>query len=337
MQKVTRRNVEMLLSIIVTLLLLAPITLADGNKEKGKQIVENAQKISDIRAEGAPAFRIEGNFKIVPKSSGKEIEGRYTEIWVSRTKWRREVETSSFHRLEVGGVGKKWLVDSGTDRPEAALYGPLTLLTSKSAPDVTGVTERELGGVKVTCVESKTGWSNDVDCVDPQSDVFLMRETLFKALDPVHHSCLYRNYEKFGDNLFPRSVRCVNDPGDDVELTISKLTAEVSPEEGLFIKPQGASETGNCQGVGVVAKPPHAEYSPDPNYPEHHKENMTVVMWTIIGVDGKPKDLRIVRSGGEDFDRPALEAVRKWRFKPATCDGSPVPVAINVEVTFRKF
>jgi TonB family protein len=331
---ILRETRTQMLLVAATMLLLSGTSSATDNKLAGKELIEKARTISDIRAEDAAAFRMEGSFRIVSKASAEEIKGHYTEIWVSKTKWRREVETTSFHRLEVGGFGKKWLADSGTDRPEAALYGPLTLLFSKSAPDVTGVTERDLGDVKATCVESKTGWSKDVDCVDPQSGVFLMRETLFKALNPVHHSCLYRNYEKFGDHLFPRSVRCVNDPGDDVELTISKLAAEASPEEGLFTKPQGASEIGNCQG-GVKA--PHAEYSPDPNYPDHHKENMTVVMWTTIGVDGKPQDLRVVRSGGQDFDRPALEAVRKWRFKPATCDGLPVAVQINVEVTFRKF
>jgi periplasmic protein TonB len=120
-----------------------------------------------------------------------------------------------------------------------------------------------------------------------------------------------------------------------VELTIVKLAAESPSEEAPFTKPQGAIEAGNCQGG--VAKPPHAEYSPDPGYPDHHNENTMVVIWTIIGVDGKPQDVRIARSGGQDFDRLALEMAQKWRFKPATCDGLPMPAQINIEIAFRKF
>ena len=35
------------------------------------------------------------------------------------------------------------------------------------------------------------------------------------------------------------------------------------------------------------------------------------------------------------LDRAAYEAVRRWRFQPATKNGQPVPVMINVEVNFR--
>jgi TonB family protein len=35
------------------------------------------------------------------------------------------------------------------------------------------------------------------------------------------------------------------------------------------------------------------------------------------------------------LDEKAIEAVSKWRFKPATKDGKPVPVAANISVRFR--
>jgi TonB family protein len=331
-------NMRIPISIPICLLLLAGASYRANDKAAGKELLEKARKVSDIRAEGAATFRMEGTFRISSKKGEKEIEGRYTEIWVSKTKWRREAQTGSSHNVEIGAPGKKWLADSGTERLSPALSPRLTLfpeLFSRDAPEVTRVSDRQIDSLKMTCIESKSQWSKGIDCVDPGNNVLLVHETSSRSnWTASHHSCIYREYEKFGDHLFPRSVRCVNDPGDDVELTISKLAAEASPEEGLFTKPQGASEIGNCRGV---VKAPHAEYSPDPNYPDRHKENMTVVMWTIIGVDGNPQALRVVGSGGKDFDQPALEAVRKWRFKPATCDGLPVAVQINVEVTFRKF
>ena len=35
------------------------------------------------------------------------------------------------------------------------------------------------------------------------------------------------------------------------------------------------------------------------------------------------------------LDEKAMEAVRKWRFKPGYKDGKPVSVLANVEVNFR--
>jgi TonB family protein len=330
------RNMRIPISIPICLLLLAGASSGANDKAVGKELIEKARKLSDIRAEGAPAFRIEGSFRIIPKKGGKEIGGTYTEIWISRSKWRREVQTSSFHRVEVGTGDKKWLADSGSDRPDAALYAPMTLVFSKQIPEVHQLSERELGTTKAICVESRAGeWSKGIDCVDPNSGVFLVQETLLSPpnnLPSVHHSCAYRNYESFAEHLFPRSIRCTNDPGDDVELTIVKLATETSPEESLFSQPAGAVETRGCQGR-ITA--PHALYSPDPAYPGHHHETPTVVLWTVVSEDGKPRDLRVARSAGKDFDQAALDAVGKWKFQPAMCDGVPIPVQINVEITFR--
>lgn len=317
-------------------LFLSVAALAKTDKDAGKALFDDARRRSDIRAESAPAFRMEANFRITPKNAGKEINGRYTEIWFLHSKWRREIEAGSFHRIEIGAAPKKWFLDSGEDRPEPAFYGPLVLLFSRNSTlNITGISDRQPGGVNATCVESKTQWSKDIDCVDPKAGVFLLRETLLgTGFNPVHHSCVYGNYEMFGEHLFPRTVRCNNSPGNDIELTITKLEVAPSTEEGLFTKPEGAIETADCQGR---ATPPHVDYSPDPLYPEHHKEIQTVVLWLIVDTDGTPKDVRVARTAGNDFDRPAVEVVRRWRFKPSTCDGVPVPVQINVEITFRKF
>jgi outer membrane biosynthesis protein TonB len=36
------------------------------------------------------------------------------------------------------------------------------------------------------------------------------------------------------------------------------------------------------------------------------------------------------------MEKAALEAVRQWRFKPATCDGEPVEVKVAVEIDSHK-
>jgi TonB family protein len=49
---------------------------------------------------------------------------------------------------------------------------------------------------------------------------------------------------------------------------------------------------------------------------------------------GKVQDPRILRSTNPSFDEPALDAVAKWRFKPATRDGKPVSLHMQVPVVF---
>jgi TonB family protein len=62
-----------------------------------------------------------------------------------------------------------------------------------------------------------------------------------------------------------------------------------------------------------------------------------VVLWLIVGPDGRPRDLRVSRSLGMGLDERALQAVRQWKFEPALKDGHPVAVQMNVEVSFRLY
>jgi protein TonB len=58
----------------------------------------------------------------------------------------------------------------------------------------------------------------------------------------------------------------------------------------------------------------------------------------IVDTNGNPQNPRVVRSLGMGLDEKALEAVRKYKFKPALKDGkTPVPVMITVEVNFRLY
>jgi len=50
---------------------------------------------------------------------------------------------------------------------------------------------------------------------------------------------------------------------------------------------------------------------------------------------GRPQNLKVLRSLGLGLDQKAIEAVEKWRFKPGMKDGKPVPVMATIEVNFR--
>jgi TonB family protein len=57
----------------------------------------------------------------------------------------------------------------------------------------------------------------------------------------------------------------------------------------------------------------------------------------IVDAQGNPQNPRVVRALGMGLDEKALEAVRKYRFKPAMKGNTPVPVMISVEVNFRLY
>ena len=91
-------------------------------------------------------------------------------------------------------------------------------------------------------------------------------------------------------------------------------------------------------GGGVSA--PHAIYDPDPEYSDEARKAKyqgNVVLEAVIGADGHPRSLRVVRSLGMGLDQKALDAVHNWRFSPALKDGRPVNVLVDIEVAFRLY
>lgn len=77
---------------------------------------------------------------------------------------------------------------------------------------------------------------------------------------------------------------------------------------------------------------------PDPDYTaeaRHKGIHGTVILRIIVDATGKVSSVRLVKSIGFGLDEKAIEAVSKWRYKPATRSGKPVAVRMTVETSFR--
>ena len=115
----------------------------------------------------------------------------------------------------------------------------------------------------------------------------------------------------------------------------------VGSGEGPGVGPgKGGGIGGGIFRVGGGVSAPRALFSPDPEYSEEARKAKyqgVVVLWLIVGPDGRPRDMKVVRPLGMGLDQKAIEAVRQWKFEPAMKDGKPVAVQINVEVNFRLY
>lgn len=103
---------------------------------------------------------------------------------------------------------------------------------------------------------------------------------------------------------------------------------------------RGGGIGGGTYRVGGGVSAPRAIFSPDPQYSDEARKAKyqgIVVLWCVIGPDGRPHAIRVQRSLGMGLDEKAMEAVRTWRFEPALKDGRPVAVQVNIEVNFRLY
>ena len=76
-----------------------------------------------------------------------------------------------------------------------------------------------------------------------------------------------------------------------------------------------------------------------PNYPmnqrQTHGEGWVFVQF-MVGTDGKPYEIEVVDSmGSRSFERAAVKSVERWKYKPATYNGTPVDSSEITKIRFH--
>jgi TonB family protein len=83
-----------------------------------------------------------------------------------------------------------------------------------------------------------------------------------------------------------------------------------------------------------VVVPPQRLDSSDVPYPPDGSGDATVVLTLVVDANGEVTDAT-VRDGRPPFDAAAVQAVRRWRFAPATRDEVPIVARITATVAFH--
>ena len=97
----------------------------------------------------------------------------------------------------------------------------------------------------------------------------------------------------------------------------------------------GLFRIGGGVSAPVPIVSPEAEFSDEAR---RAKYQGVCLVSLIVDAQGNPQNPRVIRALGMGLDEKALEAVRKYKFKPALKDGkTPVPVMITIEVNFRLY
>lgn len=101
---------------------------------------------------------------------------------------------------------------------------------------------------------------------------------------------------------------------------------------------EGGGVGGGVFRVGGGVSPPSVVSRVEPQYSEEARKARyqgTVVLEAIVRRDGTVDILRVVRSLGFGLDENAIDALKKWKFRPGMKGGVAVDVALNIEVNFN--
>jgi len=140
-----------------------------------------------------------------------------------------------------------------------------------------------------------------------------------------------------GEGLDEKAVEAVSQwrfqPGTKKGVPVA-VQAQVSVIFRLLNDPQKAAAfpaSGDVAAPSLISKV-------EPEYSKEAREKKlsgNVLLSIIVGADGVPRDIKVVSPLGLGLDEKAIQAVSRWRFKPGTKSGVPVPVKAQVEVSFK--
>lgn len=125
--------------------------------------------------------------------------------------------------------------------------------------------------------------------------------------------------------------------------TLKKVQAEKKTARGknvlLLTRGAPAGESKDSRDTSTETGP-KAIYAPQAEYSEEARSARlegTCVLSLIVGTDGKPGNIVVVKKLGKGLDEKATEAVSRWRFEPARRYGRPVPTHLTLNLQFKLF
>jgi protein TonB len=127
-------------------------------------------------------------------------------------------------------------------------------------------------------------------------------------------------------------------PSQD-DLRADPAIPEGAPGQGSLSAPPVEEPLPGRDDFVHVEELPAPVRSPQPDYPEIARiaqVDGTVLVRALVGRDGRVLDVYVEPTGSVPMlDGAAMDAVRRWVFKPALANGHPVAVWVRIPMRFR--
>jgi len=131
---------------------------------------------------------------------------------------------------------------------------------------------------------------------------------------------------------------------EQVQQTLHKYASERMKNANrnrIVLAHNGSVSPGSSrQPASLAETPPKAIYSPDVEYTDRARNAKLEGICTVslvVGIDGKPSNVVVVKRLGMGLDERAVETVGRWKFEPGRRNGKPVMSRLTLNLQFKLF
>jgi TonB family protein len=303
-------------------------------------LISRARLQEEIWTDGTPPMLMRAEIQ-VSDSKGALVKGQYTFHWASPSRWREDIQIANYERIRVRDVNGYWQKSGLAYQPQS-IFELDTLLHLKDALKVgprqtLGKTKtREKDGVRQNCTEVKWGGSTDRTlCFDKVTGALLSVEYA-SGENPNLPQISRIEYEAFtsvGGKLVPYEIRALRDRKVYATVKVLEISKIADEDPSVFNAPPNSefwAQCGDVQDRELVATSP-------PKYPpgaRANHESGRVIFYAVVEADGSLSHTAIIQRATPGLEAAATEALRQWRYKPASCGQTPLRTETSIAMDF---
>jgi TonB family protein len=315
----------------IAIVMLPPFLIASGTPDRLEALKRIEQAVSKTNIFELPSFRMKASISI--DNNGKPLDGTYQLLWNGPDQWKEEISFPRYTEVQVGSKGTIWIKRSTDFIPfrisqvhSALGYGfgvPVGAFGDLASLIQVRVTSKD----NLKKIRSQKGRDENLTCFEFEAPA---KETFEICLNDItgtvaRSSTDDENFQAVGEKSFPRLLSYKQDDKVVASVNISELTTPAKFVADSFAPPPGVSPQTGCMNP----MPARIVKKVSPQYPQGARENQiegTVAVDALIGTDGVPRINKVVATPSLDLGKSAVEAIKDWRYEPATCAGKAVAV-----------
>ncbi len=331
-----------LMALVSVGLFLALTSWCSEKKElpTPESLLSRARSQQDIWSDGTSPLILREEVRLFDLK-GSPVVGDYILYWASPSRWREEIRFGDYERIRVGTAKGYWQKSTLDYQPHVILHLDVLLhlkgMFRVGPKETLGKVKRnKKAGTEQMCTEIKwTQGTARIMCFDASTGVLPSVEyPKLENQHPLEISRIeYSSFAAFGNRLVPREIRALKGREAVAAVKVLEIAKLSEDNPALFSAPANAEFWAQCEDM---REPELLERVP-PRYPpmaSANREQGLISLYAVIEADGSLSHLTVTKSAAPNLDAAVVEAVRRWRYKPASCEGTPIPFQTSVEIDF---
>jgi TonB family protein len=308
-------------------------------------LLNTSASVNGLNGTDLKPWHLKVSVQVLNEDGGIKDQGTIEEFWVSEKKYKIIYKSAASTQEEYGTEKGRLRTNAASPLPvpfNSILNEFIDPFPSANIREhwVLDRQQREVSGAKLVCL-TVTGFSMPAGvrpmsgmtyCFQPEKPILRI------SANPADKTYMIRNAVKdFHGHYLPGEIVSSRDGKETFKAHLDEIESIETVNDADFVAPPDAKPILRVITVSAGVAQANLLKSPPPDYPLYAKSKSvqgTVVLQAMIGTDGHLSDLTVV-SGPQELRDAALNALRKWVYKPYLLNGQAVSVKTTINVEFR--